>query len=56
MSQIGGGGVRKKPKMSQIQIRTFENPWGGGLNFSKMSKLQVTFGPHPKNEKLKHFI
>ena len=30
--KYGGGGVRKK--MSKIQIRTFENPWGGGLNYS----------------------
>ena len=34
-----GGQVKKNPKMSKIQIRTFENPWGG-LNFSKMSKFQ----------------
>ena len=30
MSQIGGG-VRKKTKKSQIQIRTFETDGGGGL-------------------------
>ena len=34
-----GGGDKKKPKMPEIQIRTFENPWGGCLNFSKMSEL-----------------
>ena len=34
-----GGGVKKQTKMSEIQIRTFENPWGGGLNFSKKSEL-----------------
>ena len=32
-----GGGPKKK-EMSKIQIRTFENPWGG-LIFSKMSDL-----------------
>ena len=31
-SKIGGGG-QKKPNKSKIQIRTFENRWGG-LNFS----------------------
>ena len=50
-----GGGGKKQTKMSNIQIRTFENPWGG-LNFSKMSTLKVTFSPHPKKEKLKHLI
>ena len=34
-----GGGGKKQTKMSKIQIRTFENQWGGGLNSSKMSKL-----------------
>ena len=33
------GGGQKKTKKSGIQIRTFENPWEGGLNFSKMSEL-----------------
>ena len=42
--------------MSEIQIRTFENRWLGGLNFSKMSELCVTYRPHPKKEKLKHLI
>ena len=34
-----GWGVNKTPKMSEIQIETFENPLGG-LNFSKMSELK----------------
>ena len=38
MTQIGGGD-KDKAKLSEIQIRTFQNPWGGGLNFSKMSVL-----------------
>ena len=54
MSQIGGG-IENPPKMSQIQIRKFENRWGG-LNFSKMSQLKVTIRPHPKKEILKHLI
>ena len=32
------GWGQKNTKMSKIQIRTFETPWGG-LNFSKMSEL-----------------
>ena len=49
------GRVKKQTKMSKIQIRTFENPWGG-LNFSKMSELLFTLRPHPRKEKLKHLI
>ena len=29
--------------MFEIQIRTFENPWGG-LNFSKMSEIDLKGG------------
>ena len=49
-SQIGVGEGQKKTKKSQIQIQTFENRWGGGLNFSKMSQLKVTLRPHPKKK------
>ena len=34
---------RKKTKKSEIQIWTFENPWGG-LNFSKMSEIDPRGG------------
>ena len=39
MSQRGGGGEKKKTKMSQIQFRTFENRWEGFEFFKNVSNL-----------------
>ena len=43
-SQIGGG-IRKKTKKSQIQIRTFENRWGGSQFFKNVSILSYSQTP-----------
>ena len=32
----GGGGRKKNPNQSKIQIRTFENRWGGSEFFKKV--------------------
>ena len=43
LSQIEGGGAETKTKKSEIQIRTFETPWGGSqfkkkcLNYNLLS-------------------
>ena len=39
-----GGGVEKKTNKSKIQIRTFENRWGGVGIFQK--SLNFKFGDH----------
>ena len=38
-------GSEKQPKMSQFQIRTFENRWGGVLIFQKCSNYKFLSDP-----------
>merc|ERR1711942_434829 len=38
-------GVRKKTKKSQIQIRTFENRWGGSQFFKNVSIISYSQTP-----------
>ena len=43
MSQIWGGD-QKKTKMSEIQIQTFENPWGASI-FQKCLNYKLLSDP-----------
>ena len=51
MSQIGEGEIKKQTKMSEIQIRTFENQCGGVSIFQKCLNYKLLSDPILKKKK-----